>query len=232
MSEVPADSTTVTQLEAVARTNDAKTYLEIGIAEGNTFLNVTGFGLRHGVDPKFRLDVAEHESDSVVFFEMTSDDFFAHHADPKQRYDVVFLDGLHTFEQTFRDFCSSQAHSDDGTIWLIDDVNPTDVFSAYPDQMEGLPVSRASWPGGPALARRCLQGRVRHPRLLPQPQLPHDRRQREPADSRRPPATAGVRARAFTDLEQITRMTYYDFIDNRDLMNYAGADEVIDWLGG
>ena len=35
---------------------------------------------------------------------------------------------------------------------------------------------------------------------------------------------------AFSDLEQITRMTYYDYMDKRCLMNLGSLDEVIAWL--
>ena len=54
--EVPAISGTVPRLAALAAVNDAKTYLEIGVSKGNTFLNATFFELRRGVDPWFRLD--------------------------------------------------------------------------------------------------------------------------------------------------------------------------------
>jgi hypothetical protein len=219
----------VARLEALARTNDAHAYLEIGVNEGHTFLNAKGFEVKHGVDPEFRLDVPAHASDSVVFFEMTSDDFFTHSADPNQKYDIVFLDGLHTFEQTFRDFCSSQAHSHDGTIWLVDDVHPSDIFSAHPDQAEAYRsrerhgLEGVQWHGDvfkvvfaihdffPNLSYRTIVGSGN-------PQAVVVRRQRD------------VFAPAFADLEQITRMTYYDFMQHRDVMNLATEDEVIAWL--
>lgn len=230
MTEIPPDPTTVSQLEALARTNGAKAYLEIGIAEGNTFLNASCFELRHGVDPKFRLDVAAHESDSVVFFEMTSDEFFAHHADPKQKYDIVFLDGLHTFEQTFRDFCSSQAHSHDDTIWLIDDVNPYDIFSAHRDQEAAYQYRD----------RHGLRGLQWHGDVFKVVFAIHDffpnLSYRTIIDNGNPRAVVVRQQRqeftpAFSDLEQITRMTYYDYMDNRAIMNLASLDDVISWLG-
>jgi hypothetical protein len=229
MPEPPALSRTVPQLEALARTNDAKTYLEIGVSKGNTFLNATFFELRHGVDPKLQGDTAAYGSDSVCFFEMTSDDFFVNHADPKQEYDIVFLDGLHTFEQTFRDFCCSQAHSHDRTIWLIDDVNPTDIFSAHRDQRlayryrerHGLPGK--AWHGDvfkvvfaihdffPNLSYRTIVGKGN-------PQTVVIRRQRHEF------------APVFGDFEQISRMNYYDFAESRRWMNFGSNDDVMTWL--
>jgi hypothetical protein len=231
MLEMPAISRSVPQLEALARTNDAKSYLEIGVLRGNTFLNATFFELRHGVDPKLQLDAGAHESESVRFFEMTSDDFFMNHVDPKQKYDIVFLDGLHTFEQTFRDFCCSQAHAHDDTIWLIDDVHPTDIFSAHPDQRlayryrerHGTPGK--AWHGDvfklvflihdffPNLSYRTIVGKGN-------PQTVVIRRPRNEF------------APAFSDLERISRMTYYDFVENRSRLNLASDDDVIAWLRG
>lgn len=60
---------------------------------------------------------------------MTSDAFFTREAKGRV-FDIIYIDGLHTFEQTFRDFCASLSHSHSGTVWIIDDVIPIDVFSA------------------------------------------------------------------------------------------------------
>lgn len=224
-------STTVEQLGAIASARSAKSYLEIGVYEGDTFLNATRFDLRHGVDPHFRLDVAAHRSDSLVFFEATSDDFFTHHADPTQKYDVIFLDGLHTFEQTFRDFCASLAHSHDRTVWLIDDVYPSDVFSSHPDQTAAYRYralhggESVAWHGDvykvvfaihdlfPNLSYRTIEDDG-NPRTVV------IRRQRQNF------------APAFESLEQISRMTYYDFIEHTELMNLAKGRDVYDWLRG
>ena len=46
---------------------------------------------------------------------------------------MIYIDGLHTFEQTFRDFCASLNCSHDSTIWLIDDTCPIGWFAAHPD---------------------------------------------------------------------------------------------------
>ena len=161
---------------------------------------------------------------------MTSDDFFMHHADPKQSYDIVFLDGRHTFEQTFPDFCCSQAHAHDNTIWLIDDVYPNDIFSAHPDMRtayryrESHGLQGNAWMGDvfkvifaihdffPNLSYRTISGKGN-----PQTVVVHCPRQEfEPV----------------FNLEQISRMTYYDFVDNRERMNLSSADEVIAWLNG
>ena len=231
MARLPRLSDTVPRLKTLARTNDAKNYLEIGVEKGSTILNAPFFDLRHGVDPQFRFDVGEYESASMRFFEMTSDAFFTGHADLGLKYDLIFLDGRHTFEQTFRDFCSTQAHAHDRTIWLIDDVYPSDIFAAYHDmrtankfrEEHGLRGNR--WMGDvykvvfaihdffPNLSYRTTTGKGNAQTIV----------------VRRPRSTF---APVYNDLERISRMTYYDFIEHRDCMNLANDDAIDAWLRG
>jgi len=50
--------------------------------------------------------------------------------DPATTYDLIFVDGLHTFEQTYRDVLHALRHSHPGTVIAIDDTIPCDVLSA------------------------------------------------------------------------------------------------------
>jgi hypothetical protein len=65
---------------------------------------------------------------------VTSDAFFAS-IRPTERFDVAFIDGLHTFEQTYRDVINTLMHLRSGVI-VIDDTVPSDEYSAIPDQDE------------------------------------------------------------------------------------------------
>ncbi|HET7247078.1 MAG TPA: class I SAM-dependent methyltransferase [Streptosporangiaceae bacterium] len=53
-----------------------------------------------------------HEDEVTIFAEMTSDEFFAGLPTGKT-YDLIFIDGLHTFEQAYRDLCNAIVHSHD-----------------------------------------------------------------------------------------------------------------------
>ena len=223
-------SRTATRLAGFANIKKIENYLEIGVSRGNTFLNVS-FPLKHAVDPQFQLDKSAHESDTVRFYETTSDDFFLNHADPGLKYDLMFLDGLHTFEQTFRDFCCSQAHCHDGTIWLIDDVHPNDIFSAHPKQKAAYRFR----------SRHGLQGKAWHGDVFKLVFAIHDffpNLSYRTIVGRGNPQTVVIRrqrpdfAPVFRNLERISRMTYYDFVAHRDRMNLAKDDEVLDWLRG
>lgn len=93
---------------------------------------------RDGVDPLFRFDHVTHQSSEIRLFQETSDVFFTHSADDP--YDIIFLDGLHTFHQTLRDFLNSLAFAHRKTVWVIDDTMPVDIFSAHPDQQTAYAV--------------------------------------------------------------------------------------------
>jgi hypothetical protein len=107
-------------------------YLEIGVLEGETFANVTA-RRRYGVDPTPLFDAVLLPRRSK-FAVMTSDAYFTS-IRPSLRFDVAFLDGLHTFEQTYRDVINTLSHLPSGVV-LIDDTVPSDEYSAIPDQEE------------------------------------------------------------------------------------------------
>lgn len=114
------------RLNALAAAFDAKTYLEIGVEKGQTFFDVA-VADKVAVDPQFLFDIKSRETSSTHFFQCPSDKFFqSYHGAP---FDLVFLDGLHHFEQTLRDLMNALVFSHEKTLILIDDVFPTDAFS-------------------------------------------------------------------------------------------------------
>jgi hypothetical protein len=102
----------------------ARTYLEIGVSDGRCFTAVKA-PTRIGVDPiaPAALVVAELAKPGVVYVSRTSDSFFETEA-PRllsNGVDVVFIDGLHTWAQAYRDCVNSlQYLSPDGVILLHD----------------------------------------------------------------------------------------------------------------
>jgi hypothetical protein len=108
-------------------------YLEIGVDRGETLLAVQSKN-RTAVDPRPALDPADLPA-GVDLQTVPSDVFFSRLPDDR-RFDVVFIDGLHTFEQTYRDLINALDYLSVGGFVLIDDVWPSDAVSAIPDQAE------------------------------------------------------------------------------------------------
>jgi hypothetical protein len=107
-------------------------YLEIGLGYGGTFANVD-IRNKVGVDPHlWNPKLGDFEGVQLI----TSDEYFYRQWNSGIKFDLILLDGLHTAEQTYRDFVNSLHFAHEKTIWLIDDVMPNDAFSAIPDQAE------------------------------------------------------------------------------------------------
>jgi hypothetical protein len=106
------------------------TYLEIGVDSGTTFFAISAFK-KIAVDPafKFRVPQSTELSDNVVFHSMPSDQFFAT-ASRDQLFDLVFIDGLHTFEQTLRDFVNATYFIKPNGVIVIDDVIPSSYYAS------------------------------------------------------------------------------------------------------
>ncbi len=138
----------IRRINKIAKHIRARSYLEIGVNLGLTF-NGLDFERKVAVDPNFRFDTAEYRREGVEFHPMTSDRYFTEHGF-SQMFDIIFLDGLHTFQQTLRDFCNSLSCAHDHTVWLIDDVYPTDVYSAWPNQAEAVNFRKEAGGNSPA----------------------------------------------------------------------------------
>ncbi|MGB3514316.1 MAG: glycosyltransferase 61 family protein [Microcoleaceae cyanobacterium] len=111
------------RLNKLASINQSSRYLEIGVSKGITF-NAVNITNKVAVDPQFRLNKNKYATEKVVFLEVSSDEFFRSYTEKFKPFDLIYLDGLHTFEQIFRDFCASVACGHSKTIWLIDDTCP------------------------------------------------------------------------------------------------------------
>ena len=95
----------VRRLNAIREMIGATSYLEIGVYAGATFFAID-VARKVAVDAKLRFDRSEHADPRASFFEMTSNDYFLGPG-IGERFDLIFLDGLHTFEQTLIDFNAS-----------------------------------------------------------------------------------------------------------------------------
>jgi hypothetical protein len=112
-------------------------YLEIGVETGHTFFEVMA-AHKTAVDPYFQFDleVAQASDPSIHYHQVPSDEFFKS-KEKNLKYDLIFLDGLHTWDQTYRDFCNAILATHDHSVIMIDDIFPCDVFSCNRDQFEG-----------------------------------------------------------------------------------------------
>jgi len=91
-----------------------KSYLEIGVntpsQPGYNWVGVE-IELKHGVDPN--VDTT---------YKVTSDEFFKNKI--TRKYDIIFIDGLHIFEQVYLDIVNSLNALEDGGIIVVHDCNP------------------------------------------------------------------------------------------------------------
>lgn len=119
-------------------------YLEIGVDQGHTFHKLQA-AEKYAVDVKFAFDVPHAKSSSenvnTYYYEMPSDDFFTLEAGSQKKFDVVFIDGLHTFDQTLRDFFHASYALNEGGVIIIDDVMPSSYAASIPD----LDLTRKFW---------------------------------------------------------------------------------------
>ena len=105
---------------------DAKKYLEIGCDKDQIFSNIL-IDFKIGVDPVQGGNVRK-----------TSDDFFKNNLD---KFDIIFIDGLHEYEQVNKDINNSLKALNDGGIILLHDCMPKSYFH------QAVPRSRMSWNG-------------------------------------------------------------------------------------
>ena len=109
---------------------NAKKYLEIGMGCGTNHNNIV-CDYKISVDPVPTVPVT---------FPITSDDFFNQNT---EKFDVIFIDGLHWSEQVYKDINNSLSILSENGVIICHDINPPDEdHQVYPQ-----PVTQVNWNG-------------------------------------------------------------------------------------
>lgn len=127
--------------EILKRKKKVSTYLEIGVRNGKCFFSIKAKH-RIAVDPNFRIGKRAYLKAYGMnplrrlrdsFFEQTSDAYFTQHNPQRRRMpDVVLVDGLHTYEQAYRDVVNSVNILNENGVIVMHDCNPDSMPAAYP----------------------------------------------------------------------------------------------------
>ncbi len=214
----------VRRINALAQRLGATRYLEIGLRRGGTFREVE-IADRTGVDPAYQFDAEAMSNEATRIYRLTSDAFFA--AEPHTtRYDIVYVDGLHTFEQVMRDVNNAILRMHTRSVMLIDDTVPNDVYSTLPDLetaerfRTAAGSTRRSWHGDvfktifyihdfwPGLNYRTIVGSGNPQTLVWR-------------------GIGPLRKPIFNNVERISRLSFFEFHDYFKYMLPAGEDETI-----
>jgi hypothetical protein len=107
-------------INALIETFSLRSFLEIGTFQGECFRNVR-CAVKESVDPKY-----------PATYEMTSNDFFAGPGF-HNHYDLVYVDGLHTADQAFKDITDAFIYSHARFV-VVHDCNPKTEWHARPPE--------------------------------------------------------------------------------------------------
>ena len=108
------------------------TYLEIGVANGRSFLYIDS-AKKIGVDPiKIPDKIKKVINNNTTYFQMTSDEFFKSDILKSKKIQVAFIDGLHEYKQVIRDVNNCLKYLDKQGVLILHDCNPLSLVSAIP----------------------------------------------------------------------------------------------------
>ena len=223
----------VSRINSLLKMTESDHYLEIGVENGSTFFGIQA-GFKVAVDPKFLFDFQARSRSEEKFFQVTSDDFFAQAEEHNFLFDVIFLDGLHNFSQTYRDLiCALEYLSPTGFI-LIDDVFPNDKYSFIPDQDLALaerarsvapnPIPNISWHGDIFKVMALIHDY--HPCL-------HFRTFWEEGSN--PQSViwwdfSEERTKRFGGIPEISNMSYEEVLANQDILQMDSEENILEKL--
>lgn len=112
-----------------------KRYLEIGVFDGEC-IRLVNCEHKDGVD-----SCCEGRVSSETNYKMTSDEFFNTIAPTVEKYDIVFIDGLHHSEQVDLDIENALKYTSDNGVILLHDCNPPTLGHA------SRPRTQEEWNG-------------------------------------------------------------------------------------
>jgi hypothetical protein len=129
------------RIQVIQRIIDKKkscTYLEIGVSEGGSFFRIKA-KQKIAVDPHFKFSrkykikwiLKNLHNISAKYYETTSDGFFSS-INSNDHFDVVFIDGLHTYQQSLKDVITSLNKLNENGIIIMHDCNPPTKAASHP----------------------------------------------------------------------------------------------------
>lgn len=125
-------------IQRIIDKKNAKSYLEIGAGSGANFFPIRA-KQKIAVDPNFTFSKRRRikwtlkniYNVAAKFNESSSDSYFVRKKST-DCLDVVFIDGLHTYEQSMKDVNNSLIHLSDTGIIIMHDCSPPNEVAAYP----------------------------------------------------------------------------------------------------
>ncbi len=109
-------------IQKIINKNNFKKYLEIGCDKDQNFSKIK-VESKVGVDPLRGGTIRS-----------TSDEFFKKNHD---KFDLIFLDGLHTYNQTIKDINNSLEHLNSNGVIIIHDCLPKKIWNQIVPRMYG-----------------------------------------------------------------------------------------------
>jgi len=108
----------------IVKIHHARSYLEIGVMYGDTFIDAAKL-----VNRAIGVDVRNRLGSGYEFYEMSSDEFFKSF---NGKIDVIFIDGDHRFEQAKKDFENSLKILNAGGTIILHDTDPSEAVRLAP----------------------------------------------------------------------------------------------------
>jgi len=127
-------------IQKIIDTLNSKCYLEIGVQYGANLFRIN-VQCKIAVDPNFSflnfrtlgLFLKYNKRAHITYHRCTSDEYFDH-IEPGSTFDLVFVDGLHTYDQSLRDVNNALNYLSEGGLVLLHDCNPGTEAEACPAQ--------------------------------------------------------------------------------------------------
>lgn len=113
-----------------------KSYLEIGVANGVSY-NLVECDNKDGCDPytdNSTFDFIPSEQTDFVSYRMTSDEMYERMPDDK-KYDLIFVDGLHSELQSKKDLINSLKHINKNGLVVMHDALPRTKATAQEERI-------------------------------------------------------------------------------------------------
>jgi hypothetical protein len=211
------------------------TYLEIGVKKGKTFHQVP-FQYKDAVDPKFGF--TPEDSAHTKYFQEGSDQYFERHAGDRT-FDLIFIDGLHHWEQALRDFENALSHVHERSLIVVDDVYPCDEFSVMRDQEAAIAARLKAAPN--SKYAKAWHGDVFKTAFAIHDHFPQVDYLTIDQDFGNPQMFCWLekgtgRKRALPELSALSEFTFADFLAHRELLKLmdegAALDKVVASLRG